>query len=145
MTIPVNFQKLHHKAKVPTRATDGSAGYDLYAIQDYDLDPIVPPQEAWVIPTGLAIEIPRGYVGLVCPRSSLGKQLVTIPNAPGVIDSDYRGEVKVLMLAKKRYQIQAGSRIAQLLVVKAEELAFVEVPQIGVTGRGDGGFGSTGA
>jgi len=136
---------------LPSYATAGSAGMDLRACIDAPL--YLPGTAAGIsnaalVPTGIAIELPGpGYVALVCARSGLAvKQGVTLSNGVGVIDSDYRGEVKVglVNLNAKPYTIQPGERIAQLLIVPVEQAKVTVVDELDDTGRGAGGFGSTG-
>lgn len=105
------------------------------------------PLERAAVPTGLALELPAGYEGQVRPRSGLAlKEGVTVLNAPGTIDADYRGEVRVLLinLSGSEVTLRRGDRIAQLVIAKVERLAPVEVTELSDTSRGTGGFGSTG-
>ena len=131
----------------PTRATSGSAAYDLrYTPTDGD-SVIVRSNDTEVLPTGLSIELPEGYAALVCSRSGLAaKHGIQVLNAPGVIDSDYRGEIGVI-LHNTGYHgviIRAGDRIAQLMIVPVLSVDWVSVEALGETDRGNGGFGSTG-
>ena len=131
----------------PTRATAGSAAYDLrYTPKDGD-SIVVRPNDTEVLPTGLSIELPEGYAALVCSRSGLAaKHGIQVLNAPGVIDSDYRGEIRVI-LHNTGYHgviIRAGDRIAQLMIVPVLSVDWVSVEELSETDRGDGGFGSTG-
>jgi len=125
----------------PTYASPGAAGADLYSTIEFS---IMPGGTAFV-PTGLQLEIPEGYVGLICPRSGLALKGVTVANAPGVIDPDFRGEVAVLLYNRNRsvYTVREGDRIAQLLLVPCLRAEFVDAP-LSETTRGRGGFGSTG-
>lgn len=127
---------------VPSYATDGAAGLDLASTDYAELDF----GDRAVIGTGVSVAIPDGYVGLLTIRSSLGAAGVIIPNAPGVIDPDYRGEVLVplLSLAGERVAIREGHRVAQLVVVPAPRPAVAAVASLPPTARGGGGFGSTG-
>ena len=131
----------------PTRATAGSAAYDLrYTPTDGD-SVIVSPNDAEVLPTGLSIELPEGYAALVCSRSGLAaKHGIQVLNAPGVIDSDYRGEIGVILhnTGNDNVIFRAGDRIAQLLIVPVLSVDWVSVDALGETDRGNGGFGSTG-
>lgn len=130
-------------AVVPQIATDGSAGADLCALDDA----IIYPGETKLVKTGINISIPLGYAGFVCSRSGLAlKSKVFVLNAPGIIDSDYTGEVGVILhnISDDRFNINAGDRIAQLLIVKCEHFLFNEVAELNKTNRGEGGFGSTG-
>jgi dUTP pyrophosphatase len=140
----VKIRRLRENAKLPLYRTKGAAGADLSACLD---EPIVLQRGDIVsIPTGIAVEIPPGYEGQVRPRSSLGKQGLTIPNAPGTIDSDYRGEVMVLLvnLSREACTIAPGDRIAQLVIAPVVQASFVESDDLSETERGHGGFGSTG-
>ena len=147
MTIPVRVATLPHFAglSLPAYATAGAAGLDLQAAI---ADPVVlAPGERRVIPTGLTIAVPTGYEAQVRPRSGLAlKQGLSIPNAPGTIDSDYRGEVGVILinLGQAPVTIERGMRIAQLVLAKVEQLAWESVTSLDETARGTGGFGSTG-
>lgn len=142
----IKIKRVHPDAKLPTRATDGSAAYDLYCDTPND------DREAFFIrlfpcQTGIAVEIPKGYVGLVCPRSGLAtRKGYTIPNSPGIIDSDYRGEIKVVLRDRLGRYVRPrhGIRIAQLLVVPCVDIEWEEVDELTETERGTGGFGSTG-
>ena len=135
-------------AHLPTYASDGAAGLDLYAALDAPL--ALAPGARAAVPTGLAIALPAGHEGQVRPRSGLaGKHGVTVLNAPGTIDEDYRGEVQVLLinLGSETYVIQSGDRIAQLViaqVTRADVEPVESAAQLGETERGSGGFGSSG-
>ena len=142
----VKVKKLNENARLPARATDGSAGADLYAVCDSAVTEIAA-HETVLIHTGLAFEIPDGFVGLVFARSSLGTKRGLAPaNKVGVIDSDYRGEVMVSLHnhTDNPAQIENGERIAQLVIVPFLKADFTEVPELDDTDRGAGGFGSTG-
>ncbi len=138
----VKIKKLNPDAKVPTYATDGSAAFDLYST-NYGL---VPRNSSYSFNTGLAFEIPEGHVMLVFSRSGDGfKHGVRLSNCVGVIDSDYRGEVKVKLRADDELKVVVkGERIAQAMIIPIEKVSFAEVEEIGSTERGEGGFGSTG-
>jgi dUTP pyrophosphatase len=127
------------------RAHDDDAGYDLRAIEPATLAP----GERAMIPTGIAIELPSGHAGLVLPRSGLAaRHGIALVNAPGLIDAGYRGELKVLLLNTDReaaFEIAAGDRIAQLVVVAVAPTEVVESDALAATARGEGGFGSSGA
>jgi len=144
----INFMKLHPEAKAPYRATKSSAGADLFAcVGDAHLGVPVNPAERKLIPTGIAIEIPAGFGGFVFPRSSLAtKNGISLANCVGVIDADYRGEVKVALInhSNEPYTVQNGDRIAQLVILPVESAEFTEKSTLSDTERGDGGFGSTG-
>jgi dUTP pyrophosphatase len=149
----VRFKKLTHHAIVPTRATDGAAGFDLYVPRETHISGpthrLRKDSNRIIVATGLAIEIPRGFVGFICPRSGLAaKHGVSIANSPGVIDSDYRGEIKVIIVnhGEDFISFTPGTRIAQLLFIPvySHEVTFEEVQDLGSSERGEGGFGSTG-
>ncbi len=141
----VKFTKLSSEAIVPQYMTAGSAGCDVMACLDSPL--IIRVGERVAVPTGLAFEIPPGYEIQVRPRSGLAfKKGVTVINAPGTIDSDYRGEVKVLLinLGQESFEVSPGDRIAQLILQKVEQIEWKEAQGLGQTERAEGGFGSTG-
>lgn len=129
---------------LPTRAHPGDAGLDLHALEGATLEP----GGRAAMPTGIAVEIPPGYAGLVLPRSGLAlRHGIALVNAPGLIDSGYRGEVQVLLLNTDRstpFAIAAGDRIAQLVVVRSEMVSAVEAQELSASARGGGGFGSSG-
>ena len=130
---------------LPTYATEGSSGLDLRASLVKEL--VLNSMERILVPTGLFIEIPAGYEGQVRPRSGLAlKQGITCLNTPGTIDSDYRGEIKILLinLSSEPQVINNNDRIAQLVISKVEKALFVLVQQLKDTGRASGGFGHTG-
>jgi dUTP pyrophosphatase len=138
-------RRLHPGAVVPVRAHPGDAGLDLVAIGEHDL----PPGGRAAVPTGLAVAIPDGFAGLVVPRSGLARRHgVTVANAPGLIDAGYRGELIVLLvnLGAGDHRVAPGDRVAQLVVVPVSLAVAREVEELPASdGRGDGGFGSTGA
>ena len=142
--VELKLKRLRPAAVLPRYMTEGAAGLDLASAAD---EPITLPVGGRVgVPTGWAMEIPRGFEGQVRPRSGLSsKHGVTVVNAPGTIDSDYRGEVVVLLvnLGAQPYTIAPGERVAQLVVAPVTQAAIVEVDGLGDTGRGAGGFGST--
>lgn len=128
---------------LPSRATPGAAGMDLVAAADLELAP----GGRDLVPTGLSLAIPEGYEVQLRPRSGLAlKQGLTLPNSPATIDADYRGELRVLVmnLGAAPITIRRGDRIAQLLVQRVEPVVFREVAELPPSGRGSGGFGSTG-
>ena len=140
----LQIKKLDEKAKVPTYGTEYSAGADLYALLDSSLE--IKPGETKMISTGLAMVIPTGYVGLIYARSSLGTKKGLAPaNKVGVIDSDYRGEVKVCLYnhSEKTQTIDPYERIAQIVFTPYLQVEFNEVNELDETIRGEGGFGST--
>ena len=142
MHLPV--KKLTDNAIVPKTAYVGDAGIDLSSTEDLVLKPF----ERKLVPTGVAIGLPEGYAGFVTPRSgSAIKQGLSIVNAPGLIDSGYRGELKVILInldPQNDIVIKAGDRIAQLVVLKVEQIQPIETSQLDSTERGTGGFGSSG-
>ncbi len=128
---------------LPSYATPGSAGVDLRADCDIELQP----RATQLVPTGIALEIPEGWEGQVRPRSGLAAKFgVTVLNAPGTIDSDYRGEVQVCLINHSRqlFRAQRGERIAQLVLAPVVQAEFEEVDELNQSSRGTGGFGSTG-
>jgi dUTP pyrophosphatase len=140
----LSVQRLRSDARIPARAHPGDAGLDLYAVEARTL---APGQRA-MVPTGIAIALPEGHAGLVVPRSGLAaRNGIAIVNAPGLIDEGYRGEVKVLLLntdPTEPFAIDAGDRIAQLVVVRVDQVEVHEADDLEATGRGAGGFGSSG-
>ena len=142
MTLKV--RRLDGRAQLPSRAYPGDAGLDLYALEDAVLEP----GERASIRTGIAVEIGEGEAGLVLPRSGLAaRHGIALVNAPGLIDAGYRGEIRVLLLNTDRsasFELTAGARIAQLVLVKVQTPAVVEVEDLAVSERGAGGFGSSG-
>jgi dUTP pyrophosphatase len=130
---------------LPFYATEGSAGLDLKASLEAEL--VLQPMERILVPTGLFIELPNGFEAQVRPRSGMAvKQGITCLNTPGTIDSDYRGEIKILLinLSGEVQSIQPGDRIAQLVVQKYEKVEWEQVEILSATERNEGGFGSTG-
>lgn len=144
--IELQVKKLREGAKLPTRGSEQAAGYDLYACLE-TAELTIAPHATAKIPTGLAVAIPDGYFGAVFARSGLAaKQGLRPANCVGVCDSDYRGEY-IVMLHNDTDQprtIENGDRIAQLVVLPYLSICFTEVDQLDETGRGAGGFGSTG-
>ncbi len=135
----------HSPYPVPAYATAGSAGMDLQAFLK---EPItLQPMERTLVPTGLHLELPEGFEAQIRPRSGLAiKRGLTMLNAPGTIDSDYRGEIKciVVNLSGEPQLIEPGERIAQMVIARYEQIAWEEVTELGSSDRGAGGFGSTG-
>lgn len=140
----LSVRRLDSSARLPTRAHPEDAGLDLYALQDCALAPGARAE----IHTGIAVEIPAGHAGLVLPRSGLAaRHGIALVNAPGLIDSGYRGELRVLLLNTDRehaFAVEAGDRVAQLLVVAVAPAAVTEVSQLSQSARGGLGFGSSG-
>ena len=141
--IEVPILRLRADAVVPARAYAGDAGVDLVACERVELAP----GERAVVGTGLAIAIPEGFAGWVQPRSGLAaRHGITIVNAPGLVDSGYRGEVRVVLLntdAREAFVVEPGMRIAQLVVVAVPEVELIEVDELPATERGVRGFGSS--
>ena len=130
---------------LPEPATAGSAGVDLSAAVSSDL--VIEPGARALVPTGFAIELPQGYEAQVRPRSGLAlRHGLTLPNAPGTIDADYRGEIKVILmnLGDEAFTVRRGDRIAQLVVAPVTRVEWSEAGDLEETQRGDGGFGHTG-
>jgi dUTP pyrophosphatase len=139
----LKIKKLNEKALIPAYQTKEAAGFDLHATEDV----VINPGERKLIGTGLAFEIEFGYEVQIRPRSGLAyKHGITVLNTPGTIDSDYRGEIKVLLinLGKEAFEIKVGERIAQAVVAPIKQAEIVEVEELSDTTRGEGGFGSTG-
>ena len=141
--IELAVQRLRPDAVVPERAYSGDAGLDLTACEHV----VLAPGERAVVATGVAVAVPEGYAGFVQPRSGLAaRNGITIVNAPGLIDSGYRGEVRVILLNSDREQtfvIEPGMRVAQLVVLPVPEVELVEVDELPVSERGARGFGSS--
>ncbi len=141
--IEVAVRRLRSDAVLPSYAHPGDAGLDLTAVEGVTLAP----GARTAVPTGLAVAIPPGWVGLVHPRSGLARRHgLTVANAPGTIDAGYRGEVQVLLinLGAETVHVAAGERVAQLLLQPVGLARVVEVDDLGTSERGAGGFGSTG-
>ena len=146
MTLSVLVERLPHAADLPlpAYATERSAGADLLAADTATLEP----GERRLIPTGLRIALPEGCEAQIRPRSGLAlRHGVTVLNSPGTIDADYRGEIGVLLInhGAERFTVERGMRIAQLVVARVERIAFAVADALPPSGRGAGGFGSTGA
>lgn len=142
--VNVHIKLLDPELPAPAYAKPGDAGADLRSRIDFELEP----GERALVPTGVAIALPEGYVGLVHPRSGLAiKNGITIVNAPGTVDSGYRGELMVTLLntdKTKSFHVQRGDRIAQLIIQKYEHATFTVVDELDQTERGSSGFGSSG-
>ena len=139
----LKIKKLDKEAVIPAYQSEEAAGFDLHSIEDY----VLKTGERKLINTGLAFEIEAGYEVQIRPRSGLAfKHGITVLNSPGTIDSDYRGEIKVLLinLGSEDFEIKKGERIAQAVVAPAIQAEIVEVDELNDTKRGKGGFGSTG-
>ena len=143
--VSLKILRTHERIKLPKYETEGAAGLDLCAFLDSDIT--IPPLGRVKIPTGLRMEIPEGYEGQVRPRSGLAiKQGITVLNSPGTIDSDYRGDVEIILvnLSDKDVIIKDGQRIAQLVIAQVVRTQITEAHSLQETKRGTGGFGSTG-
>lgn len=141
----IRVKKLSANAILPTYGSTGAAGADLYACLDESVT-VQPGETAW-IPTGIALEVPKGCAGLIYARSSMGVKRGLAPaNKVGVIDSDYRGEIRVVLLnhGKEPQTVAHGERVAQMLITPVLTPAYKEVEELEDTQRGQGGFGSTG-
>ena len=137
----VKIKKLHEDAVIPSYSKAGDAGMDLYSVR-MDRDR----KKNHVHYTGIAVEIPEGYVGLLYPRSSISKTSCFLRNSVGVIDSGYRGEIIVKFhCSTNLYSYSIGDRVAQLIIMPYPQIEFEEVKELSDTDRGDGGFGSTGS
>jgi dUTP pyrophosphatase len=146
--INVSLQRFSHAQdlQLPLYQSDDAAGMDLVAALPEGRDVILNPGERALIPTGLAIELPRGYEGQIRPRSGLAlKNGVTVLNSPGTIDADYRGEIGVILVnfGQSPFSVRRGARIAQLVVSSVERVAFIKSERLTASERGPRGFGST--
>ena len=144
LRVELRVARLHQDARLPARARPGDAGLDLYAAEPAS----IAPGERASVGTGIAVAIPEGQAGLVLPRSGLAaRHGITLPNAPGLIDAGYRGELRVLLLntdPSGSFEVAPGDRIAQLVVTPVAEAVPVEVEALEETARGLAGFGSSG-
>ena len=139
------IKRLSKEVSLPKYETSGSSGMDLAANIDANFN--IDPGKTAVIPTGLALSIPKGFEVQIRPRSGLAaKQKISVLNTPGTIDADYRGEIKVILinLGKKTFLVEKGARIAQMVLSPIEKAKIREVENLEKTKRGSGGFGSTG-
>ena len=140
--IDVAVRRLRPDAEIPSQAYEGDAGLDLAACEPAVLEP----GERAVVPTGVAVEIPEGYAGFVQPRSGLAaRHGIGIVNAPGLIDSGYRGEIRVVLLntGRETFSVEAVMRIAQLVIAPVASVRLVEVDELAASERGTQGFGSS--
>ena len=137
----VKFKKTHPEAIVPTYAKDGDAAMDLHAAEWFE-----DRYGNYVYLTGIAVEIPPGFVGLLFPRSSVSKTSMSLANSVGVVDSGYRGEVmlKYRRTGDNNPTYRTGDRVGQLMIIPYPKVEFIEVDELSSTDRGSGGFGSTG-
>jgi dUTP pyrophosphatase len=146
--IPVRIFRVSEDFKdipLPSYMTDGSAGMDLYAAVDEPI--LIEPMSSALVPTNLKIELPVGFEAQIRPRSGLAfRNRIILPNSPGTIDSDYRGEIKVIMmnLGTEPFIINRKDRIAQMIISEYKRVEWRESKSLGETDRGEGGFGSTG-
>ena len=139
------IKRLSKKVRLPKYETSGSSGLDLVANINSDLDLL--PGKSAIILTGLSVSIPNSFEIQIRPRSGLAaKQKITVLNTPGTVDSDYRGEIKVILinLGEKNFRVEKGSRIAQMVLCPVKQAELIEVESLEETTRGKGGFGSTG-
>lgn len=140
----LKLKRFNEKAKLPMYATKGSAGFDLETVEPFSLEPF----ERKLVKTGWGVELPEGYEMQIRSRSGLAlKNGIIVLNAPGTIDSDYRGEIGVILMnmSKNVYYFQQGDRIAQAIIAKVKQpKEIIEVEEMSDTKRGEGGFGSTG-
>ena len=141
----IKIKRLNGRAKIPTFGTEFSAGADLYCAEEHEIS--VCSGQKCSIGTGISMEIPEGYVGLVFARSGLAcKNGLRLCNSVGVIDADYRGEIKVVLHNDSEYvrEIKPGERVAQMIVMPYPKVSFIEVEELSNTVRGESGFGGTG-
>lgn len=133
---------LHDPFCTPEYKTKGSAGADLKV----EIDVVLTPNSQTVVSTGISLAIPEGFVGLIFPRSGLASRGITLANSVGVIDSDYRGEIKVALVNRSldTIALQRGDRVAQIVFLRVTQFPFIQSPTLDTTDRGTGGFGSTG-
>lgn len=142
MKLKLKVRRINPSASLPEYATSGSAGLDIRSAEDA----VIEPGKWKAVKTGIAVEIPPGYEAQLRPRSGLALSGITVLNTPGTIDSDYRGEVKVILInfLDEPLNIRTGDRIAQMVIAKVERVEVEEVKELSKTERGEGGFGSTG-
>ena len=142
MPLEIKVRKINPDAKIPCYAHPGYAGMDLFSCEDY----ILKPGERRLFPTGLQMELPKGYEMQIRPKSGLAlKHGITVLNTPGTIDSSYRGEVGIILFnsSGENYEVKSGEKIAQAVISKFETASIVEINELSETSRGEGGFGST--
>lgn len=144
MKVTMNIKRLNGDVGLPAYAHEGDAGLDLCAAEPC----VINPGERVLVPCGIAVEIPSGFAGLVIPRSGLAiKHGISIVNAPGLIDSGYRGEIKVILVNLdpcEAFEVKQGDRIAQLMLVSVPSVQLIECEELADSKRGTGGFGSSG-
>jgi dUTP pyrophosphatase len=144
-TVSVQFKRLRPSAILPTYQSELAAGMDLSA--DIDAPLVLHPGDIFLVPCGFAMALPPGYEAQVRPRSGLAtKHGISMPNAPGTVDADYRGEMKVplINLGRSPFVVEPGMRVAQMIIARVERAQVFEVDRLSDTARGQGGFGSTG-
>jgi len=136
----LKVKRISPQAKLPSYGHPGDAGLDLYAAADH----VLRPGEAFAVPTGIKVAVPKGYVGLIWDKS--GISLKGVHRLAGVVDAGYRGEVQVVMinLGERPFEIKAGMKVAQMLIQPVVAVSVAEAPDLGETSRGESGFGSTG-
>ena len=143
--VKILIKRISSKVTLPQYKTIGSSGMDISAFIEDEI--LIKPSDKKIIPTGIKLKIPRGYEIQIRPRSGLAaKQKITVLNTPGTVDSDYRGEIKVILinLGEKNFKVEKGSRIAQMVLCPVKQAELIEVESLEETTRGKGGFGSTG-
>lgn len=143
--VHIGFKKLHNQAQTPIYQTEEAAGADLHACLEQSVE--IAPGTRAIVPTGIAVALAKGFEAQVRPRSGLAaKHGVTVLNTPGTIDSDYRGEIQVILinLGSDTFVVNHGERIAQMVIARHETAKFTEVDTLEQTVRGEGKFGSTG-
>jgi dUTP diphosphatase len=142
--VRVGVKLLRPEARLPERAYEGDAAFDLFSAEDVE----IPAQSRGLVGTGIVLDLPPGVAALTLPRSGLAlRHGISLVNTPGLIDPGYRGEVKLIVLntdAREPFTVRAGDRLAQLLVVALTPVVLAAVEEIGATGRGARGFGSSG-
>ncbi len=140
--VTIGFKRINTGAQIPTRATSGSAGYDCYLPETC---PPINAGEIRIVKLGFALEIPEGYCVRIVPRSGLASKGLLIANSPGLLDSDFRGEIGVILWSVGGiFPLNKGDRICQMTIEKAPESEFVVIDELSDSDRGEGGFGSTG-
>jgi dUTP pyrophosphatase len=143
--VKILVKKLDSRVKLPSYKTIGSSGMDLMALTDKPIT--ILPKKSYLVPTGISVAIPKNYEIQIRPRSGLAaKNNISVLNTPGTIDSDYRGEIKIILFnhGSDEFLINNGDRIAQIVLMPVHKIDFEEVDNLPDTVRGEGGFGSTG-
>ena len=143
--VKILVKKLDSRVKLPSYKTVGSSGMDLMALTDKPIT--ILPKKSYLVPTGISVAMPRNYEIQIRPRSGLAaKNNISVLNTPGTIDSDYRGEIKIILFnhGSDEFLINNGDRIAQIVLMPVHKIDFEEVDNLPDTVRGEGGFGSTG-